>query len=292
VPKALPPKWFYDDRGSALFTEITRLPEYYLTRAERSILIERSDEIARLTGADTLVELGSGTSEKTRLLLNALTASGRLRRFVALDVSEATLRESAAHIAAEYAGVDVVGIVGDYERHLRRLPSEGLRLIALLGSSIGNLPPRERASFLSTLRSARRAEWLLLGVDLVKEASRLEAAYDDAIGVTAQFNRNVLAVLNRELNADFDLRAFEHIARYDQRHEWVEMRLRSLRDQVVRIGALGLAVQFVAGEELLTEISAKFRRESVARELGAAGFAVRRFWTDRASDFGLVLAEA
>jgi L-histidine N-alpha-methyltransferase len=289
-PKELPPKWFYDDRGSQLFDEITRLPEYYPTRAERSILVARAAEIADVTGADTLVELGSGTSEKTRLLLGALVDAGTLRRFVPFDVSEATLR-TAAHAVGEEYGVTVHAVVGDFERHLGALPDGGVRLIAFLGGTIGNLAPGPRAVFLDDLAARLRpGDTLLLGTDLVKAVDRLEAAYDDAAGVTAEFNRNVLRVINRALGADFAPERFDHVARWDPAEAWIEMRLRARGAQQVRVADLDLTVEFADGEELRTEISAKFTPERVERELAAAGFALQRWWTDPAGDFGVSLA--
>jgi L-histidine N-alpha-methyltransferase len=292
-PKELPPKWFYDERGSELFGEITRLPEYYLTRRERTILAAHVHTIARETRADTLVELGSGTSEKTRFLLDALSAAGLLRRFVALDVSESTLRESAARIADEYPGIAVTAVVGDFDRHLGSIPAGGRRLVAFLGSSIGNFGPVERARFLAALRGVlREGEALLLGVDLVKDPERLVAAYDDRSGVTAEFNRNVLRVVNRELGADFRLECFDHVARWNADGEWIELALRSRIDQQVSVPEAGLTVTFARGEELRTEISAKFRPDGVREELRAAGFAVASLWTDPRGDFGLALAMA
>ena len=292
-PKQLPPKWFYDERGSQLFGEITRLPEYYLTRRERAILAERARTIADRTRADTLVELGSGTSEKTRFLLDAMTAAGFLRRFVAFDVSESTLRGSAARIAEEYPGISVAAVVGDFDRHLGTIPGGGRRLVAFLGSSIGNFAPTERAEFLRALRGLlTEGEALLLGVDLVRDAERLVAAYDDRSGVTAEFNRNVLQVVNQELGADFRPECFDHVARWNADDEWVEMLLRSRIDQRVIVPAAELKVEFRRGEELRTEISAKFRREGVEEELGAAGFSEVSFWTDPRGDFGLALAAA
>ena len=290
TPKELPPKWFYDDRGSALFDEITRLPEYYPTRAERSILEARASEIARLTGADTLVELGSGTSEKTRLLLSALADAGTLSRFVPFDVSEQTLRDASAAVAKEYR-VDVHAVVGDFERHLDRIPTGGRRIVAFLGGTIGNLAPTKRADFLAQVAASLGPDdALLLGTDLVKDIARLEAAYDDAAGVTAEFNRNVLSVVDRELDANFVPDAFEHVARFDPTHEWIEMRLRATDAMEVRIAALDLDVSFAAGEEMRTEISAKFRRDRVERELAAAGLTLAEWWTDPAGDFALSLA--
>ena len=293
TPKELPPKWHYDERGSELFTAITRLPEYYLTRCERSILTERAAEIAELTRADTLIELGAGTSEKTRLLLDALAGAGTLRRFVALDVSEDALRASAARLAAEYPDLDIVAVVGDIDQHLDRLPAGGRRLVAFLGSSIGNFPPSNRADFLRELRAALvPGEWFLLGTDLVKDVARLEAAYDDASGVTAEFSTNVLHVLNRELRADFDVGRFRHVARWNADEEWIEIGLVSLAEQVVHVAALDVDVHFGAGEEMRTEISAKFRRDGLERELRAAGFDLREAWTDRDGDFLLSLSGA
>jgi L-histidine Nalpha-methyltransferase len=291
TPKSLPPRWFYDERGSELFDEITRLPEYYPTRAERAVLTARAGEIAAVSGADVLVELGSGTSEKTRLLLTALHRAGTLRRFVPCDVDPSVLRAAGAAITAEYPGVEVEAVVGDFTRHLGELPRSGRRLVAFLGSTIGNLEPGPRAAFLAELAGTLRpGDAFLLGTDLVKDPSRLVRAYDDAAGVTAAFNRNVLAVLNRELDASFDLDAFEHVALWDAEEEWIEMRLRSRTDQVVRVAGLGLDVPFTAGEEMRTEVSAKFRREGVAAELAAAGLSLTRWWTDPDGDFGVSLS--
>jgi L-histidine N-alpha-methyltransferase len=291
TPKILPPKWFYDEEGCRLFDEITRLPEYYPTRAERAILAERAGDIAARTSADTLVELGSGTSEKTRLLLDALSEHGTLRRFVPFDVSEPTLRDAAASIELDYAGVDVHAVVGDFERHLDRLPPGGTRLVAFLGGTIGNLDPAGRAEFFRTIAGGLGPDdALLLGTDLVKDTSRLEAAYDDAAGVTAAFNRNVLSVLNRELGADFVPEDFDHVARWTAAEEWIEMRLRSGRAQTVHVRQLDLEVEFDAGEEMRTEISAKFRRGRVEAELAAADLALVEWWTDPGGDFALSLS--
>jgi L-histidine N-alpha-methyltransferase len=293
APKELPPKWFYDDRGSELFDQITRLPEYYPTRRERAILASRSAEIAARTGADTLVELGSGTSEKTRLLLDAMTSSGRLRRFVPFDVSEATLRAAADGVAQDYPGVEVHAVVGDFEAHLDRLPGGGRRLVAFLGGTIGNLVPGQRAAFLAELAAGLEpGDAVLLGTDLVKERARLEAAYDDAAGVTAEFNRNVLRVLNREVGADFDPERFVHVARWNAEQEWIEMWLRSTEDQTVTVADLGLSVGFAAGEEMRTEVSAKFRRPGVEAELAAAGLELAEWWTDPNGDYAVSLSFA
>ena len=291
TPKTLPPKYFYDARGSELFDEITRLPEYYPTRSERSILEAHVDDIATLTGAETLIELGSGTSEKTRLLLRALERAGTLRRFVPFDVDPAVLEEASEAVAAEFAGLEVEPVVGDFERHLGVLPTGPRRLLAFLGSTIGNLDPAQRATFLADVRGTLgEGDAFLLGTDLVKDPARLVAAYDDAQGVTAAFNKNVLAVLDRELGADFKAEAFEHRTVWDAEQEWIEMRLESLEEQRVHIGVLDLDVAFATGEQVRTEISAKFRRDGVTAELAAAGLRLTHWWTDPAGDFALSLS--
>ncbi len=290
-PRELPPKWFYDERGSRLFDAITRLPEYYPTRREREILLAHADEVARMSGATTLIELGSGTSEKTRVLLSALRDAGTLQTFAPFDVSEPTLRTAAAAIAEEYPGIRIHAVVGDFERHLAHLPQCSARLIAFLGGTVGNLKPDARARFLRKLAQKMAvSDALLLGTDLVKDIPRLEAAYNDRQGVTAEFNRNMLAVLNRELGANFALERFEHVARYDARQGWIEMLLRSSTAQTVDLPGLAMRVDFGAGELLRTEVSAKFRPEQVKAELAAAGLTRIGFWTDRWGDFGLTLA--
>jgi L-histidine Nalpha-methyltransferase len=291
-PKWLPPKWFYDARGSELFEEITQLPEYYPTRAEAEALREAVPEIASLTKAHTVVELGAGSSEKTRLLLDALSASGSLQAFVPQDVSTAALEATAETIARDYPDLRVHGVVSDFTADLGRLPGESPRLVAFLGGTIGNFDPDERRAFLHSVADVLEpGEWLLLGTDLVKDERTLVAAYDDAQGVTAEFNRNVLHVINRELSADFDVRAFEHIAVWNADKEWIEMRLRAERDMRVGVDALQMSVDFASGEEMRTEISAKFREPGVRRELAAAGLDVQAWWTDEAGRFGLALAQ-
>ena len=292
-PRELPPKWFYDERGCAFFDEITRLPEYYPTRREREILARESGSIARLTGADTLVELGSGTSEKTRLLIDAMAGGGGLRRVVAFDVSEPAVRQATGALAAEYPGVEVRGVVGDFDHHLDRLPDGGRRLIAFLGSTIGNLRPGERKRFLADLAAQMApGDAFVLGTDLVKDRARLEAAYDDPAGVTAAFNLNVLSVLNRELGADFDPGLFDHVARFDEEEEWMELGLRARRAHVVAIPDPGVTVDLEVGELIRTEISAKFRKEGVEAELAGAGLEMAEWWTDAGGEFGLSLSFA
>lgn len=292
-PKWLPPKWFYDARGSDLFEEITRLPEYYPTRAERSILSARAGDIARRTGAHTLVELGSGSSEKTRILLDALQAEGTLRAFVPVDVSETALRDAVATLHTDYPMLAIHGVVGDFTEHLGRIPGQTPRLVAFLGGTIGNLFPDERAAFLGELRATLvRGDWFLLGADLVKDPDVLVPAYDDAAGVTAEFNRNVLAVVNRELGGDFDVKNYEHVAIWDPENEWIEMRLRSTAAAQVTLSELDLDIVLEPGEEIRTEISAKFRREGIERELATAGFSLDSWWTDTKGRFALSLARA
>jgi L-histidine Nalpha-methyltransferase len=292
-PKWLPPKWFYDARGSELFEQITTLPEYYPTRTERELLRRSVGKIAARAAVDTLVELGSGSSEKTRLLLDALTANGSLQRFVPLDVSETALRGAMAAVAREYPELAVHGVVGDFTQHLELLPAgQGeRRLVAFLGGTIGNLLPDERAGFFTALRATLDpGELLLLGAGLVADPAIMVPAYDDAAGVTAEFNRNVLRVLNHELGADFEVDAFDHVAVWDATHEWIEMRLRARRAMTVRLPAVGMTVHYAKGEEMRTEVSGKFRREGLGTELVDAGFADQAWWTDPDDRFAVVLA--
>lgn len=291
VPKTLPPKYFYDAVGSDLFEKITRLPEYYPTRTEHALLNRHADEIARAAEAEVLLELGSGSSEKTRTLLEGMRRTGTLAAYVAVDVSPAALDGAVAALTRDYPDLAVHAAVADYDHHLDALPTPGTRLVAFLGSTLGNFPPAARATFLGDLaRGMAGGETLLLGLDLVKDPERLVAAYDDADGVTAAFNRNVLHVLNRELDADFDVHAFEHVAIWDSEHEWIEMRLRATRPMSVRLHALDVVVKFAEGEEMRTEISAKFRPAGIRRELAAAGFDLEAWWTDPAGDYALALA--
>jgi L-histidine N-alpha-methyltransferase len=292
--KELPPKHFYDARGAELFDRICDLPEYYPTRTERSILQARARELVELTGAAEIVELGSGTAAKTRILLDAMQAAGTLRRYVPLDVTEQMILETAAALVEEYPGLLVHGIVGDFERHLHHLPPPlGPRLVAFLGGTIGNFTPGSRRRFLRGLAKAMGPDdHLLLGTDLVKDPSMLEAAYDDSQGVTAEFNRNVLHVVNRELDANFDVEAFDHVAFFDREREWIEMRLRAASRQSVHVGALDLDVEFEPREELRTEISAKFTRERLEGDLAAAGLELEQVFTDDDSLFAVSLSRS
>jgi L-histidine N-alpha-methyltransferase len=290
--KELPPKHFYDARGAQLFDQICELPEYYPTRAERAILEERAGEIAEMTGAVELVELGSGTAAKTRVLLDAMSSAGLLERYVPVDVTESMVRECAQELSSEYPGLRIHGVIGDFERHLKHVPeAAGPRIVAFLGGTIGNFPPASRRRFLRSIsRLLGSEDYLLMGTDLVKDPAVLEAAYDDSQGVTAEFNRNVLHVLNRELDADFDPDAFEHVALFDMRHEWIEMRLRARRAHKVTIRALDMPVQFESGEEMRTEISAKFTAQRLESDLSAAELELVRWFTDPEELFALTLS--
>jgi L-histidine N-alpha-methyltransferase len=292
--KELPPKHFYDATGADLFDQICELPEYYPTRAERAILEQRSAEIVAATGAAELVELGSGTAAKTRLLLRAMADAGTLRRYVPVDVTEAMVLTCADELVDEFPGLRVHGIVGDFERHLRHVPrpDDGPRIVAFIGGTIGNFPPGSRRRFLRAIAKLLRpgVDHLLLGTDLVKDPAVLEAAYDDSAGITAAFNRNVLHVVNRELDADFDVDAFEHVAFFDREREWIEMRLRAQRRMDVNVRALGLKIAFAPREELRTEISAKFTVKRLGADLAAAGLELRDVLTDPDELFALSLS--
>jgi len=291
--KWLPPKWFYDADGSELFEKITQLPEYYPTRSEREVLAAHAGDVAKLTDAHTLVELGSGMPDKSRVLLDAMRDAGTLDRYVPFDVSEHVIALAAEQLVADYPGLRVHGVVGDFERHLDAIPmgNGGTRIIAFLGGTIGNfLPGSRRKCLRAVARRLRPGDRLLLGTDLVKDPAVIEAAYNDSEGVTAAFNRNVLAVCNRELGADFDLDAFEHVAFFDRQQEWVEMRLRALEPQEVRLEALDLDITFAHREEMRTEISAKFTRERLTADLDAAGMRLEDLYTDPDDLFALTLA--
>jgi L-histidine Nalpha-methyltransferase len=289
--KELPPKYFYDERGSELFDQITALPEYYPTRCEREILNRHAPAIIERSGAGELVELGSGTASKTRALLYAMAGQGRLERYVPFDVDESVVQASASELVEAYPGLRVHGVVGDFGRDLGQIPKGDRRLFAFLGGTIGNLYPDERAAFLTRLRDVMGpADRLVIGTDLVKDRGVLEAAYNDSAGVTAEFNRNVLRVINAGLGADFEPEAFEHVAFFDEANSWIEMRLRANGAQAVRIDSAGLQLRFADGEEIRTEISAKFTRDAVAGELTAAGLALDDFFTDCAGLFGLAFA--
>ena len=292
--KEIPPKHFYDEVGAELFDRICDLPEYYPTRCERLILEERSADIVAATGAAELVELGSGTAAKTRLLLRAMAEAGTLRRYVPVDVTEAMVLECADTLVDEFPGLQVHGIVGDFERHLGHIPppEDGPRIVAFLGGTIGNFTPGSRRRFLRTVAKLLRPgiDRLLLGTDLVKDPAILEAAYDDSAGVTAEFNRNVLRVINRELDADFDVDAFDHVAFFDREREWVEMRLRAQRHMHVRVRKLGFDVVFAPREEVRTEISAKFTPQRLRGDLAAGGLDLRGLMTDPDDLFALSLS--
>ncbi len=291
VPKELPPKWFYDHRGSQLFDEITRLEEYYPTEAEREILLCHAPAIIAEAGADTIVELGSGTSDKTLALLDAARQDGRLRRFIPFDVSEQFLRASADRLAERYSGLKLHGVVGDFDRHLHHLPTGGRRLVVFLGGTIGNYQPVARKELLAQIvEGMAPGDHLLLGTDLVKSTTRVELAYNDPAGITAAFNKNILEVINRELGADFDSESFDHVARWDPDEEWIDIGLRSRVDQEVSIAALDFQVSFGAGELMRTEVSSKFRIARLTEELAAVGLEVKALYSDHRGDFGVSLS--
>ncbi|UKA63774.1 L-histidine N(alpha)-methyltransferase [Arthrobacter sp. FW306-04-A] len=293
-PKTLPPKWFYDKLGSELFERITELPEYYPTRAEREVLELYSAEMAAASPAETLIELGSGSSRKTPLLLNALREEGSLRRYVAVDVSDSALLDARNELAPAFPDLELQAVAADFETQLHLLPRGGRRMVAFLGGTIGNFEPEARARFLSDVRELLGDDGgsLLLGTDLVKSPHVLVPAYADAEGVTADFNRNVLRVLNTELGADFDVMAFDHVAVWMPQEEWIEMRLRASRPMLVRLPGVDMDVYFHEGEELRTEISAKFRLRGVVEEMEEAGFTAVGQWTDRQNRYAMTLAEA
>lgn len=294
APKWLPPKWFYDERGSKLFDRITELPEYYPTRAEREILERHAPEMATASAAETLIELGSGSSTKTPLLISALQGRGRLQRYMAVDVSDSALLAAGDHLAETFPDLELSPVAADFEHQLHVLPHNGPRMVAFLGGTIGNFEPEQRKRFLENIHEllGPGGGGLLVGTDLVKPEEILVPAYDDSAGVTAEFNKNVLRVLNRELDADFDVDEFEHVAVWLPEKGWMEMRLRAQRNMLVRLPGVGLEISFAAGEELRTEISAKFTREGIAAELDAAGFRTGGQWTDSQDRYALTLAEA
>jgi L-histidine N-alpha-methyltransferase len=290
-PKSIPPVWFYDERGSQLFEDITRLPEYYPTRAERHLLETYAPAIAELSKADTLVELGAGACEKTRVLLDAMREFGTLARYVPFDVSDEFLRDAASTLCGEYDPLSVHLVIGDFNEHLAQIPTDGRRMVAFLGGTIGNLDPTRRARFLFDLNCTMSSDdSFLLGADLVKDRQRLVAAYDDSAGVTAQFNKNVLRVLNEQLGGDFNPDLFAHVALWNEEEQWIEMRLRALQPTDVTLKDAGISVRFGEGEDILTEISAKFTPDMIEKELGQAGFVIDDMWGADEGEFLLTLA--
>jgi len=291
-PRFLPSKYFYDERGSALFERITLLPEYYLTRSEQTLLDASAATIARITGLAELVELGSGSARKTRTLIDAGLAEGTLRRFLPFDVSSEIAERAARAMAAAYPGLDVHAVVADFEADFDKVPPGERRLVALLGSTIGNFPDRAGVRLLRKFATlvARPGSWLLLGTDLVKDRAVLEAAYNDAQGVTAEFNANILHVINRHLDGDLDPARFEHVAFYHDEARRIESYLRARERHTAHLAAIDLDVEFAAGEMMLTEVSCKYTRESVERMLGEAGLALRHWFTDVDETFALALS--
>lgn len=293
-PPALAPKYFYDAKGSELFDRICELPEYYPTRTEEAILVEHGAEIVSRSGARALVELGSGSSMKTEHLLRPLidaTHDGAAL-YVPIDFSESAVREASVRLIEAYSGLRVHGVIGDFEKHLGGLPNASNRLIAFLGGTIGNFGPEHMTFFLKRLALlTREGDSLLIGIDLVKDADELEAAYNDSAGVTAEFNKNVLASINANLAGNFDLNAWEHVAFFDEQNSWIEMRLRAMRDQTVRVAAIDLQLEFSEGDEIRTEISRKFTQVAFQRDLAAAGFELTGWFSDADRRFALALAK-
>jgi L-histidine Nalpha-methyltransferase len=290
--KEIPPKYFYDERGSKLFEAITELPEYYPTRAERAILQREGAAIVAAARPTTLIELGSGSAAKTRHLLDAMRNAGSLENYVPVDISEAITHRIAEELVAEYEGLRVHGIVCDYETHLERVPREEGALVAFLGGTIGNFRPAPRRSFLARIATLMYpGDRFLLGTDLIKDRATLEAAYNDSQGITAEFNKNVLRVLNRELDGDFDPDAFEHVAFWDADNEWMDIRLRSLNEQFIDLRELDMRSHFARNEEMRTEISTKFTRERLETSYADAGLELVEWWTDPDELYALSLAK-
>jgi L-histidine Nalpha-methyltransferase len=291
TPKELPPIWFYDDHGSELFEQITELPEYYQTRTEAAILRTYAGDIAGRTSPNVILELGAGASTKTRILIDAARQVGNLERFVPFDVSDGIVQRAARELLHEFPGLTIHAVIGDFGEHMDRIPRFGRQLVVFLGSTIGNFFPPQRQAFLRAVRQLLHpGDAFLLGVDLVKDRGELVSAYDDALGVTAAFNLNVLNVINAELDADFDLHAFSHVARYDEDHHWIEMLLRSNRRQTVHIPGAGITAEFAEGEHMRTEISAKFTRRRVQDTFAEAGLCMDAWYTDERERFALALA--
>jgi L-histidine Nalpha-methyltransferase len=292
-PKHLPSRYLYDDRGCELFEAITDLPEYYVTRAEEALLRRHAEEIIRVTEPVSLVEIGAGSCRKTSLLIDPARRLGWGQSFVPFDISEEAVRTASEDLVNRFPGLHVYGMVGDFEEHLAAIPRLGRQLVLFLGSTIGNLEPDERVAFLRQVRTLLEPDdAFLLGIDLVKSVDVLNAAYNDAQGVTAAFNRNVLSFLNRELGANFDLDQFDHVAYYDEDLQRVELHLKSRRHQLVEIPDASLSVVFEAGECLHTEISTKFTETTVRESLEAAGLVLRHWYTDEEGRFGAALAGA
>lgn len=290
-PKEIPPKFFYDARGSVLFEQITELPEYYQTRTERKILEDVVGVLETRHRFRQLLEFGSGSSSKTRVLLDAMHESGNLELYLPLDVSESIVRMTAERLVDDYPEMRVHGIIGDFTRHLAEIPKGAHRLLVFLGGTIGNFRPEDATIFLRDVASTMGPhDRLLLGTDLVKEPRRIEAAYNDSKGVTAEFNLNVLSAINARLGADFDLENYDHLAPYREDVQWIEMRLRAKRSRRVSIPALDMEIGIDAGEEILTEISRKFTRASANHMVESAGLEMTDWFTDDESLFGLSLS--
>lgn len=288
--RELPCKYFYDDRGSALFDEITRLAEYYPTRTEEALLAAHAEAIVAAVAPRELVELGSGAGRKVRFFLDAMRRRGRLERVQMLEISEGWLRASVEALQADYPEAAVEGVVGDFVHDLEALGRGGERLMLFLAGTLGNLHPEAVPGFFRQAAAILEpGDGFLVGVDLVKDPARLHAAYNDAAGVTAQFNLNLLVVLNAQLGADFDLAGFEHVAFYDPAAQWIEMRLRARRAMHVRLPGADVELDLAAGEEIRTELSCKYTRESFQRRVAGSGLRLERWFTDAESLFASAL---
>lgn len=290
-PPRLPSKWLYDARGSALFEAITRTPEYYLTRTEAAILERIADGIISQVSPLELLEIGSGSSRKTRLLLEAMHRHGTGEVYVPFDVSPDAIEAAAAALVTDYPWLTVRGVVGDFHEHLADVPRTGRRLVACLGSTVGNFPPDQQVGLLTDIASTLApGDAVLIGADLVKDAEVLEAAYDDAAGITAAFTMNLVAVLQRELDAEIDASALRHASRWDPEHARIEIGLEAVRSTVLRIPSIGLELHLQAGEQIRTEVSSKFTRATLTDRLAAAGLALRDWHTDPDELFAVALA--
>ena len=290
-PRTLPSKLFYDERGSTLFEQICELPEYYQTRTEHQLLVTWANEIVELSGAEELVELGSGAATKTRLLLDAMAQAEQLRYFVPFDVDETIVRRVSEELAQEYPGLQIHGVAGDFLVHLEHIPEGGKRLVVILGGTIGNLPTIAAEDFLTAVNTEMASgDFFLLGVQLITDSRRLEAAYNDQKGITAKFNKNILRVLRTQLGAQCNPDHFDHVARYNPEAHRIEMWLRSSRDQTIEIPDLDLSVPLKKGEEIRTELSTKYDRPLAEDLLFSSGFELVKWYTDPDQLIGLALA--
>ncbi|MDR4494780.1 MAG: L-histidine N(alpha)-methyltransferase [Nitrospirales bacterium] len=291
-PKTLPSKLFYDEHGSTLFEQICELPEYYQTRTEHQLLTRWADEIVSLTGAEELVELGSGAATKTRVLLDAMTKAEQLRYYVPFDVDETIVRRVSEELIQEYPGLQIHGVVGDFLVHLEHIPEGGKRLVVILGGTIGNLSMQAAKEFLTAVNSEMASgDFFLLGLQLIADRERMEAAYNDTQGITAKFNKNIIRVLGNTFGSEIDPELFDHVARYNEKDHRIEMWLRSRQDQTFTIPEWGLSVALKQGEEIRTEISTKYDQPLTDQLLADSGFEMVKWYADADNLIGLALAQ-